>query len=370
MKLITFYLPQYHEIPENNKWWGKGFTEWVNVKKAKSLFAGHYQPREPYKDNYYDLLDDSVMEWQTELAKKYGIYGFCFYHYWFDGKKVLEKPIENLLNNPKANLPFCLCWANESWTKTWHGAGGSKEVLIRQRYGGEKEWTEHFEYLLQFFKDSRYIKEDNKPVVLIYRTGYMNKCEEMLKLWNNLAIDNGFNGIFIVNMLSAMDRCAKNKYISASVDFEPGRTRRENGMGQGLVRDFKEKYADKLKKLRVFNRLLCTVLDYDKINQEMLGKRHKKNEFRGVFVDYDDTPRRGVKGLVVQGSTPKKFEKYLRANIEKSIDEGNEYLFINAWNEWGESNYLEPDKRYGYSYLRAVREAYNSFDHSDKKHNL
>lgn len=357
MKLITFYLPQFHEIPENNKWWGGGFTEWVNVKKARSLFPGHYQPREPYKDNYYNLLDDSVMEYQMSLAKKYGIYGFCFYHYWFDGKKLLEKPVENLLKNRDARLPFCLCWANESWTKTWHGAGGSKEVLIRQRYGGEKQWIEHFEYLLPFFKDERYIKEDNKPMLLIYRTGYMNKCDQMFKLWDDMAKENGFNGVHIVNMLSDLDRYAKNKYISATVDFEPGRTRRNNIMNKGILRNFKEKYSDKLVKVKLLNRWLCTVVDYDRINQEILSKKHKKNEYRGVFVNYDDTPRRGIKGLVVQGSTPQKFENYLKENIRKSQVEGNDYLFINAWNEWGESNYLEPDKRYGFGYLNAVKRA-------------
>lgn len=357
MKLIAFYLPQFHEIPENSRWWGKGFTEWDNVKKAKKLFLGHYQPRVPFNNNYYDLSKQDIMEEQMKLAKKYGIYGFCFYHYWFGGKKLLEKPVENILTNPNAKLPFCLSWANESWTKTWHGAGGEREILIRQEYGGTKEWREHFNYLLKFFKDSRYIKKDNKPMFLIYRTAYIDRCNEMLTLWNELAIENGFNGLYIVNMLSYHDKYNKSPYKEASVNFEPGKTRREKIKDNEKFSLVKSTIREKEKSLGIFNRLICNIVDYDRINREMLDKEHKAGEYRGVFVDYDDSPRRGIKGIIVKGSTPKKFEYYLSENIKRSKKEGNEYLFINAWNEWGESAYLEPDKRYGYAYLHAVRNA-------------
>ncbi len=357
IKLIAFYLPQFHEIPENNKWWGKGFTEWDNVKKARSLYRTHNQPRYPLNNNYYDLLDIETMKWQADLAKKYGIYGFCFYHYWFGGKKLLEKPIENLLRNKDININFCLSWANEPWTRTWHGAAGEKEILIRQEYGRHDEWMEHFEYLLEFFRDKRYIKKDNKPIFLIYRTGYMDYCNDMLELWNRLAIENGFAGIHFVNMLTARDKYSKSKYLEATVDFEPGRTRRERIKKEERFSLLKNVLRDKVKSLGVFNRLICNIVDYDKINMEMLDKKHKKSEYRGVFVDYDDTPRRGIKGIIIKGSTPASFGKYLSENIRRSLNEGNDYLFINAWNEWGESNYLEPDKRYGYAYLRAVRKA-------------
>ena len=160
MKIIAFYLPQFHEIPENNEWWGKGFTEWVNVKKAQKLFDGHNQPREPLNDNYYDLKDNSVMDWQISIAKKYGVYGFCFYHYWFNGHLLLQKPVEAFLSNKKQDMPFCICWANEHWTNAW--VSKANKVLIEQEYGKEEDWKEHFDYLLPFFKDDRYIKNNGE----------------------------------------------------------------------------------------------------------------------------------------------------------------------------------------------------------------
>lgn len=356
MKLITFYLPQFHEIPENNMWWGKGFTEWVNVRKAKAMFMGHNQPRIPLHD-CYDLSNPKVMEWQMRLAKKYGIYGFCYYHYWFGGKKLLELPVENVLKNPEAILPFCLAWANEPWTKTWHGAGGEKEVLIRQEYGGPNEWREHFNYLLDFFKDPRYIKHDNKPMYLIYRSGDISCCNEMLQLWNSMAIKNGFSGMHFVNMLSAYDKYNKSSCFEATVDFEPGRARRESIKREERFSLIKSALRNKFNSYGPFNRIICNVVDYDKIYKDILSLKHKKGEYRGVFVDYDDTPRRGIKGIIVKGSTPKKFGCYLSESIKRSQQEGNEYLFINAWNEWGESNYLEPDSKHGYAYLHAIRKA-------------
>ena len=167
MKIIAFYLPQFHNIPENDEWWGNGFTEWTNVKKAKPIFEGHQQPKVPLNNNYYNLLDDNVKVWQADLAKKYGVYGFCYYHYWFNGKMLLEKPMEQMLENKEVDIPFCISWANEPWTKAW--VGDEKKMLIAQEYGQEEEWKEHFMYLLPFFKDERYIKKDGKPFFIFYR---------------------------------------------------------------------------------------------------------------------------------------------------------------------------------------------------------
>ena len=336
MKLIAMYLPQFHEIEENNRAWGKGFTEWDNVRKAKPLFDGHDQPREPLNDNYYNLLDIRTLEWQSELAKMYGIYGFCFYHYWFrDGKHVLEKPSELLLRHTEIDLPFCFSWANEPWTKTWHGAAGEKEVLIEQRYGAEQQWKEHFEYLLPFFQDARYIKVENKPMFLIYQIHAIGCFGRMMECWEKMAVENGFAGIYIVDMLTVNGKVCKGKWVNANVEFEPskilGRLKRTH---EGLA-----------------------VYDYDEACKEMLKVRHRKNSYRSVFAGYDDSPRRGGNGTIFQGQASEKFGKYLQKTIRLSESEDNDIVFINAWNEWGESNYLEPDKKDEYGYLEAVQKA-------------
>lgn len=350
IKLISFYLPQFHEIPENNRAWGEGFTEWVNVKKAQPLFLGHNQPRRPLHDRYYNLLDDGVMEWQVGLAQKAGIYGFCFYHYWFGGRMVLEKPAEKLLHYKKINFHYCFSWANEPWTRTWHGAGGEKEILIPQNYGGEDEWKKHYEYCRQFFLDERYIKEKNSPVLLIYRLRNIPRFNDMIRYWNACAIEDGFSGIFIVSMDTWRDHVDKSCWVNASVDFEPNKTRAEAMHGSDTL-------SPKEKGSLLWNRFALRTVNYKKVNKKMLEVPHGKNQFRTVFVDFDDSPRRGTRAVIMQGSAPKRFGRYLKQAIQLSESEGNEYLFINAWNEWGEGNYLEPDTKYEYGYLKQVKEA-------------
>lgn len=190
MKILALYLPQYHRIPENDNWWGEGFTEWINVKKGTPLFKGHYQPKIPLNNNYYDLSDGNgeVWRWQAELAREYGIYGFCIYHYWFEGKMLLEKPMEILLRRKDIDVNYCICWANETWRRTWYGL--RNEVLIEQTYGTEDDWKNHFKYLLPFFKDSRYIKIKNRPVIHIYRSSEIENLSLMRTLWDSMAIEN------------------------------------------------------------------------------------------------------------------------------------------------------------------------------------
>lgn len=359
MKLLAFYLPQFHEIPENDDAWGKGFTEWVNTKKSVPLYGGHYQPREPLNDNYYDLANPKVMEWQSELAIKYGIGGFVYYHYWFNGKKLLEKPIEQMLKNKNVKIPFCLAWANSAWTKTWHGAGGKNEILMRQTYGNEKDWKEHYEYFRNFFKDERYILVGNKPMLLIYRMKEVRKREQMFKTWNILAKEDGFDGIFIVDMLAFREK-TNSKYINATADYEPGKALfkgQNDSLGQMIkryIRIILQNYRDDY---GIFNRVVANKYNYDRINKNAIKIPHKKNEFRGICVGYDDSPRQKLRAKIVDGVTPEKFEKYLYQIIIKSKEEGNEFIFINAWNEWGEGAYLEPDKKYRYQFLEAVRQA-------------
>lgn len=348
MKLISFYLPQFHEIPENNDAWGKGFTEWTNVKKSKPLFPGHAQPRVPLHEYYYDLLDKKTIRWQTKLAKDAGIYGFCFYHYWFHGRMVLEKPVENLLDDKKIQLHYCFAWANEPWTKTWHGAGGNKEILIPQTYGREEEWDQHYEYFRPYFMDRRYIKEGNRPVVLIYRLRNIPHFNDMIRYWNRRARQDGFSGIFLVSMNVCREHVEKSCWVNASVDFEPNRTKSEKLQTVSSLKPSE-------KGPRLWNRFAIKRISYDDINRRMQKIPHKKNQFRTVFVDYDDSPRRGVRAVITRGATPRKFGRYLRDTLARSRAEGNEYVFINAWNEWGEGNYLEPDQRHGYAYLQEIR---------------
>lgn len=352
-KLIAFYLPQYHETIENNKWWGKGFTEWTNTKKAKPLFDGHYQPREPYNDNYYNLLDKNTRQYQANLAKKYGIYGFCYYHYWFKGKKLLEKPLECIIELGEPEFPFCISWANEPWTRSWNG--NKKEVLMPQDYGNEDDWKEHYDYLHRIFSDKRYILIDNKPLMLLYRTENIHNCDEMINYWDKLCKKDGFNGIYIVETLNSFQKKAHCNLSEAVVEFEPMLTIRHylplyiNGW----------RYIKKnIRKYHMGN--VLDILDYDFVWKQILRRSSNlsdKQLFKGAFVDWDNTSRRGENAFIIKGATPEKFQKYLSMQIKKTKKIESEFLFINAWNEWAEGTYLEPDKKYGYEYLKAVKEA-------------
>lgn len=360
MKILAFHLPQYHAIPENDKWWGKGFTEWTSTKKAKKLYKKHYQPREPLNDNYYNLLDDGVMEKQMKLAKKYGIGGFCFYHYWFCGKKLLEKPLEKLVGNKKAELPYCLAWANEPWTKAWNGKEGEKEIIQPQDYGEEEDWIEHFNYLLQFFKDDRYIRIDGKPVFLIYRSYNILKCDQMIKTWNRLAKENNLDGIYMISMETGHEIDNRHRSFDARVEFEPMKTLRE-WKEWSDKREYNSKMLEKFENIPMLYRPFINKISYDDCYQIINNRKHtsEKKVYLGAFVDWDNSARKGIYGYITEGASPIKFKNYLKNQIERSKELGNELLFINAWNEWSEGTYLEPDKRYGYSYLHAIRNAIN-----------
>lgn len=348
MKLISFYLPQFHEIPENNDAWGNGFTEWTNVKKSRPLFAGHNQPRVPLNQHYYNLLDPDTLAWQAGLAHRYGVDAFCFFHYWFHGRMVLEKPVEILRSRKDLPVQYCFAWANEPWTKTWHGAGGNKEILIPQTYGKEEEWERHYQYFLPYFRDERYLKKDNQPVVLIYKLWNIPFHNDMIRYWKRRAAEDGFAGIFLICMKNSKSRVFASKYVDGTVDFEPNNTK-------SFKLETPSKLTPKKGSTVFWNRMAMKSIDYVRLNRKMLAAPHKQNEYRSVFVDYDDSPRRADRGVVTFGSTPGRFAHYLKRNIALSKKEGNEFLFINAWNEWGEGNYLEPDTKNGYSYLEAVR---------------
>lgn len=371
MKIIALYLPQFHRIPENDEWWGEGFTEWVNVKKAKSLYDGHRQPRTPLNNNYYNLLDVNVIRWQTELAKEHGLYGFCFYHYWFDGKLLLEKPVELFLNDKSIDFHYCLSWANEHWTNQWVSI--DHKVLIEQRYGSKKEWKEHFDYLLPFFQDERYIKIDGKPVFSFFRPELIDCRKEMIDYWNELAIDAGFSGICAVFQrtdilystknpdLSMFDYCVEYQPTSAWIrdlakrqHFQLLRKVKKN-VGTFIEKRFKISAAG----IRITPRTGLTFFDYDQIwNHILYDKQVFPRLIPTAFVDWDNTPRRGTEGWVIKGSTPEKFKKYMTLLIKKAREEySTDFMFIFAWNEWAEGGYLEPDTENEYKYLEAIESA-------------
>lgn len=350
MKIIAWHLPQFHETEENNRWWGKGFTEWTNTQKAKPLFEGHIQPKEPLNDNYYNLLEKKTMEWQLKISKENEIYGFCYYHYWFKGKQLLEKPVENLLEWKDIDQKFCFSWANEPWARTWDGR--NTDILMRQEYGKKEDWKKHFDYLKKFFKDERYIKENGKPLFLIYKTWSIPECEKMISYWNELAINEGFNGMYIVETLNGTQLESKCKSSEAVVYMEPMFT-------------FKEQKTIK----RIYNKLLRYIVkpqrySYDNIWKKIIKRNYsrvdKKNIFLGSFVSWDNTARKGDKGIVMEGTTPEKFEKYMKLQKENLKKMDQKYIFINAWNEWAEGTYLEPDKKNGYQYLDVIKKIMKS----------
>lgn len=353
MKVMCMYLPQYHAIKENDEWWGNGYTEWTAVKKAKPMFPGHIQPKIPLDDNYYDLVHDGVntWKWQAELAKKYGIYGFCIYHYWFEGKQLLEKPMELLRDNPDIDIPYSICWANETWRRTWYGQ--KMEILMEQTYGDEQAWNTHFEYLLTFFNDKRYIKIQNKPLVHIYHTQEIQCLEEMLSLWNHLAVKAGFDGIYIVSGITSSGIDKRDYLLDAYYYFEPGYT-----LKQDLTSLQKGRYHLWVGLIRAVNKFLKQKRLEHVINASMIWKRIENRviqdkSFPGTFPQWDNTPRTGNMGLYYEGTSPENFRKHLMVLKEK-FGNKDTFLYINAWNEWGEGAYLEPDSKYKYEYLEAV----------------
>ena len=352
-KIIAFYLPQFHEIPENNRWWGQGFTEWTSVKMAKPLFAEHNQPREPLNNYYYNLLEKKTMEKQAKLAKKFGVHGFCYYHYWFKGKKLLEKPLELMLKNKKINIPFCFSWANESWSRTWYSQ--KREVLIRQDYGGKNDWEKHFNYLLKFFKDSRYIKINNKPMLLIYKPSQIKELDSLIRYWNSLAIKEGFDGVHIIETLTLSQKKPVSKLSEGATFYEPGYTIYQGSQYNRLKIKLKSRINKKLKSKYFLNRI-----DYDCV-YDLILKRNlnnfKKKIYLGSFVDYDDAPRRDYRGLIFDNVTPKKFKEYLKKLLVKAYNNRSEYIFLTAWNEWAEGAYLEPDEKNKYDFLNAIKES-------------
>jgi len=359
MKIIAFYLPQFHEIPENNEWWGDGFTEWTNVKTSEPTFKGQYQPRIPLNKNYYNLTDIKTLEWQAKLAKEYGVYGFCYYHYWFNGELLLNKPAEIMLKNKTVDIPFCFSWANHTWSRNW--ANKEDVILKEQTYGDEQDWRKHFFYLLDFFKDERYIKVDGKPMMILYNPLGVTEFPEMMRLWQRLARENGLPGISFIHQQNQFDHSKEDggELYDYGIEFQ---------MNKAVLQFMKssipfamERILNRVADVIPFLRCKMTTMhySYDDIWNIVLKTIPKDEKWLpGAFVDWDNTPRRKNRGQVCTDVTPEKFKKYLTLQIKRAREVyKKEYIFMFAWNEWGESGYLEPDEKYGYKMLEAVKES-------------
>lgn len=362
-KIISMYLPQYHVIPENSRFWGEGFTDWDCVKSAKPLFPGHNEPRIPQGGYYYDLSKKEDIKKQINLAHQYHIYGFGIYHYWFStDKRVLTKPAELILENKDLDIPFFFAWDNASWKKSWSNVAGNdwapmrevqsqvsdedtnNGILIPFVLGTEKDWKVHFDYLLDYFRDDRYIKVDNKPIFIVWN--YSKAMEQMVCFWNKLAKENGFSGMEIIYKYSSKISIPEESNIFY---YEPAHCawdRLENRIKN---------------KIKNFARLNSTIkqYDYDTAWNHLLkdAARADRRTYLGAFVDYDDSPRRANRGQRLDGASPEKFENYLAELLNIAKEKGKEYIFLTAWNEWGEGAYLEPDETNHYAYLEAINKA-------------
>lgn len=354
-RAIAFYLPQFHPIPENDEWWGEGFTEWTNVKKAVPLFDGHKQPKQPGQLGYYDLRDASVREEQAILAKEYGIDGFCYWHYWFgNGKRILEHVFAEVLTSGKPDFPFCLAWANESWTGIWHGA--KDKMLLEQKYPGKEDYIAHFNLLLKAFKDKRYIRVDNKPLFVVYRPHDIPNLEEFITIFRSLAIEHGLAGLYLVG------NNVPDGWNSSMHGFDavaPTGLHRVLSTAKTVVNKIAFK-AEKLLNLSLDTLVNNgpTVVEYKKAISKMEFRQAQNYRLLPcVIPNWDNTPRSKERGWVLKNSTPQLWQKVLENAVQgvQSYPKEERIVFIKSWNEWAEGNYLEPDAEFGTQYLAACK---------------
>lgn len=353
LKPIAFVLPQFHPIPENDKWWGKGFTEWTNVTKAKPLFREHYQPHLPTDLGFYDLRLPEARLAQANLAQEYGIHGFCYYHYWFNSKRLLNQPIDGMLKQKDLNMPFMLCWANENWTRRWDGK--ENDLLIKQNYNYSDD-EEHMRWLCKnVFSDERYIKVDDKPVFVIYRHSLFPDIMKTVDLWREIATEEfGFKGLYLCITDSFGDTTEPNNIgFDAVIEFSPLsviKNKLKLNQEKKVLNLFKKKSKPIIVDLRDFKLGVK-----NSIEREM----PKYKFFRSVTPSWDNTARKGKEGIVAKGSSPELYHDWLKyiVNHFKPYSEEENFVFINAMNEWAEGNHLEPCIKYGRAYLEATKKA-------------
>ena len=343
VKLIAFYLPQFYPIKENDEWWGKGFTEWRSVVKAKPNFLGHYQPHLPADLGFYDLRVPEVMEQQAQLARTYGISGFCFYFYWFNGLRLLERPLEQMLKNDHFSFPFCLCWANENWTRRWDGA--EHEVLVRQEHSPRSD-AAFIRDVIPLLKDHRYMKVQGKPILLVYRINLFPDPTNTARIWRDICAGEGIPAIHLCAVQSFGITDPRPYGFDAAVEFPPHTERSLINPKRmpGLAPDF-EGYIE----------------DYLQVaSTKMKEPPTEYIRYRGIMPAWDNTPRRGKRAHILVNESPAAYEEWLRVLVLQARENPlvqEPLIFINAWNEWAEGTHLEPDEKHGYAYLEATRRA-------------
>ncbi|MFN1219602.1 glycoside hydrolase family 99-like domain-containing protein [Chryseobacterium kwangjuense] len=352
-RTIAFYLPQFYPIPENDEWWEKGFTEWTNVTKAKPLFPGHHQPNLPSELGFYDLRVPEVREDQAKLAKDHGIEGFCYWHYWFgNGKRILEKVFKEVVESKKPDFPFCVAWANETWKGVWHGL--DNQILAEQTYPGVEDYTAHFYELLPAFKDSRYIRVNNKPLFVIYKAFDIPDVKAFLDLWTQLAKENGLEGIYFVGHLFDFRRYQE----MLDLGLDAVNVVRMNEVQRQLPKPsltLKEKLEYKLKKYATD----IPRYEYKDAIKVLLGEESRNKDVSPtLFPNWDHSPRSKGKTLVLHDSNPELFREHVKYALDlvKDKPEEERIIFIKSWNEWAEGNYMEPDRRYGRQYLEVFKD--------------
>jgi len=372
-RVIAYYLPQYHPTPENDAMWGKGFTEWTNVAKAKPLFRGHYQPQIPSDLGFYDLRLSEVREEQAALAKEYGIEGFCYWHYWFgNGKEILDMPFKEVLRTGKPDFPFCLGWANHSWSnKTWQKSNAFQEdvVFLEQTYPGDDDIRQHFYALLPAFKDQRYITVDGKPLFLIYAPDDIPNTERLIQLWNDLAIENGLLGIHFVARVTSIGSLSPQKNYNQMKAETSDRYDAYLKKGYAAIASTTLKQAQVATKgyfykmlslwlsrrgIKIFNE----IYDYKKIMENFYYPEDcREDVYPQIMPRWDKTPRQGKNAEVLVNSSPEAFADSIDKALEcvKGKQDEHKILFAFAWNEWGEGAYLEPDIKFGRGYLEALK---------------
>ena len=356
-RIIALYLPQYHPFPENDEWWGKGFTEWTNVARATPQFKGHYQPHIPADLGFYDLRLPIVRKEQADMAREAGIEGFCYWHYWFgNGKQLMNEIIDEVISSKEPDFPFCLGWANHSWfAKNWNmtDTKGKNKLLIEQKYLGEEDYRLHYEYALKAFKDSRYIKEGNRPFFMIFNVA--DVPEKFIELWNKWAIEDGFDGIYFVGNIKDVSDVEKYKdmgfnslILNKTLSLMRKRDKVENKFKRNLIR-FKIHVLNKYPFVFEYRDIMDDIVD------DVIDSR--EDIIPCLIPNFDHSPRSGKWGLILKNSTPELFKKMCDKAIKIVSKKQNKFILLRSWNEWGEGNHVEPDLKYGKGYLKAIKES-------------